>query len=69
MTRLPEVADIASVPEGSTPLAAIVVVTCLDDEGDECLGLSTHGETTLSDLLGLLSWAQMSLYNDHGDLT
>lgn len=69
MTRLPEVADLASVPDGGTPLAAVIVVTYLDDQGDECLGLSTHGDTTLSDLLGLLGWAQMSLYADHGDHT
>lgn len=68
-TRLPEVAEIAAVPEGATPLAAAIVVSYLDDEGDECIGLSTHGDSTLSNLLGLLAWAQMSLYADHNGET
>lgn len=65
MSDLAALAEIAAAPEGSTPLSAVVVVAYLDNEGDECMGFSTHGDSTLTNLLGLMTWAQMRLLIDH----
>jgi hypothetical protein len=62
--NLTALAEMAEAPEGSTPLAAAVVVSYLDADGEPCMGLSAQGDTTVTDLLGLLTWAQMSLFTD-----
>lgn len=63
-SELAALAGMAEAPDGSTPLAAIVICTYLDDNGDECLGLATRGTATTTDIVGSLVWAQHQLLTE-----
>ena len=61
---LSDLAELAEAPDGSTPLAALIVVSYLDEDGRECMGLATRGEMTTTDAVGCLAWAQHNILTE-----
>lgn len=62
---LPTVAAMCDLDDTDTPLHGLVLVTYLDSEGEECIRLAEAGETTLTNQLGMLAWAQYRIAEDH----
>lgn len=58
-------AALCALDDHATPLHSLVLVAYLDSEGDECIRLAEAGDTTLTNQLGLLAWAQYRLAEDH----
>lgn len=49
------------IPQGGIPVAAILVISYLDAEGEQMYAVTSKGDTSLSSCLGLLELAKLKL--------
>ena len=54
------------LPDGAVAQAGILVVAYFDTEGDTCYGFVTKGESSVSNILGVLELAKAHILKDDG---
>lgn len=64
---LAQIATLTETDPCATPLSAITLITYLDGDGEECMGMATHGDSTVTSRVGLLTWATYRLLTDPED--
>jgi hypothetical protein len=52
------VAELFPLPTAAIPLAVTVVLSYIDEDGEDVVALACGGESSFTDRLGCLTWAQ-----------
>jgi len=63
VSTLPQAADLCEVPLDAIPDGGVTVVAYVDEDGDEAYGIATHGDGSVSKIVGLLNLAAHDIMN------
>lgn len=66
-STLAEASRLVEPPDGSVATVGITVIGYLDPEGDHAWGLRTHGDGSMSEIIGLMETAKHFLLGDNDE--
>ena len=64
---LDAVADLFPLPKAAIPLAVTVVLSYIDEDGEDTVALAVGGQASFTDRIGSLVWAQHRMLNTQPD--